>query len=69
MQRLNRSPAEPCRARGAKADFGNLSVTDDTDLRALAQRRLALKIAAGAGLGLALAAVVVVTALGDGGGK
>lgn len=62
-----RSPAEPGRARGAHTDFGNINVTDDSDDRLRAQRRLALKLAARAGLSVAVAAVLVVVALGDGG--
>lgn len=69
MQHLKRNPAEPGRARGAEADLGNINAIEHSDLRAFAQRRLALKIAAGAGLSLAVAAVVVVLAAGDGGAK
>jgi len=61
-----KNPAGPGRARGAERDLGNVNAVDFTDLRAGAQRRLALKLAAGAGLSVAVAAVLVVTALGDG---
>lgn len=47
----------------------NPATTSDvgsTDARALAQKRLALKLAASAGLSMALAEVFVMVALGDG---
>lgn len=50
----------------AKSDLA-INGPEDSDLRAGAQRRLALRVAAGAGLSLAVAAVLVVVALGEGG--
>jgi hypothetical protein len=61
------SPAAPAGAQRAETDeLAGKSDLDSCDARTLAQRRLAVKLAASAGLSIAMAEVLVVVALGDG---
>lgn len=66
MQREKESPVALAGAHRAYSDLA-INSPDHSDVRALAQRCLARKVAAGAGLSDAVAAVMVVIACGDGG--